>query len=66
MSWRVGSTGLTVHHEDGSESWLPPDSVIEELPAAYTGEVQRVDRPKRHPGYANKMIQSGQYEDKGQ
>lgn len=46
MAWRVGGRGLRVIHPDGSETLLPPGSVIREIPGRFDGSLELVREPE--------------------
>lgn len=62
MVWRVGSRGLRVIHEDGSETLLPPGSLIAEIPDHFDGGLQLVVVEEPGTYTDKKMHAAGDYE----
>lgn len=61
MAWRVGSNGLRVIHTDGSESLLPPGSMIRAIPDRFDGSLELVPLEDILT-YDDKSLIAGDYE----
>lgn len=64
MAWRVGGNGLRAIHADGSESVLPPGTLLDDLPDRYEGRLELVSWP-REATYDDKAVLPPDYEVKG-
>lgn len=62
MVWRVGGRGLRVFHGDGSETLLPPGSLISDIPDRFDGGLERVAVEQPGTYTDKKMHAAGDYE----
>jgi hypothetical protein len=63
--WRVGSGGLRILYEDGSEVRLPAGRVLTSLPDRYTGTLHLIAWPREAGRYDDKACLYGDLEAKG-
>lgn len=58
--WRVGSGGLRILYEDGSEVVLPAGRVLSVIPDRYTGTLHLIAWPREAGRYDDKAIQAAE------